>query len=204
MSIFLIRHGETRGNAERVVQHPETPLSERGLEQARLLGERMAHEGVARILTSDYARAAQTAAAVEAATRAPLHVHPSLRERNYGELRGRPYTEVGDFILMEGYEPPGGESWETFHARVDGSWEEVTKALADTSGHVAVVTHGLVLYSLVSRLLARDPDAEPPMRYGNTAVTVVESAPPWLVRTLACTGHLEGALADDLSGPSGI
>src|SRR5262245_21507210 len=33
-SIFLIRHGETLGNASRVVQHPDDPLSPRGLAQA--------------------------------------------------------------------------------------------------------------------------------------------------------------------------
>ena len=37
MAIFLIRHGETAGNANRVVQVPETPLSERGLAQGMSL-----------------------------------------------------------------------------------------------------------------------------------------------------------------------
>ena len=31
MSIFLIRHGETAGNRDRIIQVPETPLSDRGL-----------------------------------------------------------------------------------------------------------------------------------------------------------------------------
>jgi hypothetical protein len=34
VAIFIIRHGETPGNAARVVQTPETPLSARGVRQA--------------------------------------------------------------------------------------------------------------------------------------------------------------------------
>src|SRR5204862_339828 len=34
VQIFLVRHGETTGNASRVVQHPDNPLSPRGLAQA--------------------------------------------------------------------------------------------------------------------------------------------------------------------------
>ena len=42
MAIVLVRHGETESNAQRVLQHPETPLSERGLAQARRVAERLA------------------------------------------------------------------------------------------------------------------------------------------------------------------
>jgi len=34
MAIFLIRHGETLGNASRTVQLPDNPLSPRGVAQA--------------------------------------------------------------------------------------------------------------------------------------------------------------------------
>ena len=54
MAIFLIRHAETALNAQRIVQLPETPLSERGLRQADCIGQRLAGMGVARILSSDY------------------------------------------------------------------------------------------------------------------------------------------------------
>ena len=42
MAILLIRHGETPGNRDRIIQFPHTPLSERGLEQAARLGQRLA------------------------------------------------------------------------------------------------------------------------------------------------------------------
>lgn len=203
MSIFLIRHGETEGNASRVVQMPDTPLSERGIEQARLLGKRLARAGVERILVSDYARAAMTADEVQSVTGAELEVHPELRERNYGDLRGRPYTEVGDYIMMEGYEPPGGESWEVFHSRVDDAWERSRDAVERTESNLAIVTHGLVCYSLVLRHLDL-AGAEAPTRFGNTSLTVIEKGHPWSVRLLGCCAHLEEGAADDTSSPSGI
>ena len=52
--ILLIRHGETPGNAARVVQTPDTPLSERGLEQARRLAVRLAGVRLGRILSSEF------------------------------------------------------------------------------------------------------------------------------------------------------
>ncbi len=204
MSIFVIRHGETASNASGVVQHPETPLSERGLAQARLLGERLAGVGVARILSSDYARASMTADQIRDATGAPMEFDATLRERNYGDLRGRPYTEVGQYIWMEGYEPPGGESWEVFHTRVDRAWEGVRRAAAETDGNLAVVTHGLVCYSLLARHLALPDGASEPTRFGNTALTVVDAEPPWSVRLVACCAHLDEAAADDARRPSGI
>jgi broad specificity phosphatase PhoE len=40
MTILLVRHGETAGNASRILQRPDVPLNERGLRQADLLAQR--------------------------------------------------------------------------------------------------------------------------------------------------------------------
>ena len=53
MAIFVVRHGETPGNAARVVQTPETPLSARGALQAERLARRLADAGIGHILASD-------------------------------------------------------------------------------------------------------------------------------------------------------
>jgi broad specificity phosphatase PhoE len=38
--IYLVRHGETQANRDEIIQgHLDTALNERGLDQARLLGE---------------------------------------------------------------------------------------------------------------------------------------------------------------------
>ncbi|HEX9814503.1 MAG TPA: histidine phosphatase family protein, partial [Myxococcota bacterium] len=88
MAILLIRHGETAGNRNRIIQVPETPLSDHGLEQASRLGKRLASAPIGEIWSSHLARARMTAEAVERTTRAPLREVPDLEERNLGALRG--------------------------------------------------------------------------------------------------------------------
>jgi probable phosphoglycerate mutase len=191
MAIFLIRHGETDSNAARIVQTPEVPLSRRGLAQADRLAQRLAREGVARIVSSDLRRAVMTAERLQAATGAPLALEPGLQERNYGEVRGRSYAEIGTDILAPDYDPPGGECWEAFHRRVDEVWTRLMAAAAGTAGNLAVVTHGLVCYSLAARHLHLAGGECVPGRWANASVTVVESRAPWAVRVMNCIAHLE-------------
>ncbi len=190
--IFLIRHGETAGNANRVVQVPETPLSERGVSQAARLGARLAGTGISNILASDLTRAAMTAEALAAATGAPVAHSPLLHERSFGELRGTPYSVLegrGIQLFAVGYTPPGGESWAVFHERVDAAWLAVESAAAAAAGHLAVVTHGLVCHSVASRKLALSPDANAAVAFPNTSVTLIEG-PPWRAVLVGCDAHL--------------
>lgn len=189
MAIFLLRHGETDSNAARVVQTPDVPLSERGIAQAELLARRLAEHGVATILCSDLRRAAMTAEPLRAATGAPITFDPGLQERNYGDVRGQAYAALGVDILAADYEPPGGERWDEFHTRVDAGWRRIAAAAA-ADGNLAVVTHGLVCYSLALRHLQLPPDHGASVRWHNASVTVVDAHPPWAVRVLNCTRHL--------------
>lgn len=198
MAIWIIRHGETSGNANRVVQVPETPLSERGVAQAKRLGERLTSGAIRHILASDYARAAMTAESVRDAIGVEIEPEPLLRERNFGLLRGRPYAELDVDIFDPNYEPPAGESWEIFDRRVDAAWERIQTVAATVSGDLAVVTHGLVLYSLTLRRLALDRADTP--GFDNTSITIVDPAPPWRIHLLNCTAHLDGPDASDPDG----
>lgn len=193
MAIYLIRHGETLGNAGRVVQTPDTPLSERGLLQAQRLAERLARTNIARILASDLRRAVMTAEPLAHALDAPLVLEPLLQERNFGELRGTPYAELETDIFAAGFAPPGGETWESFDARVDQAWRRVTEVARATRGDLAVVTHGLVCFSLATRHLTLPPDAKPQLGFANTSLTIAQTAPPHEVTLFNCTAHLAGA-----------
>jgi probable phosphoglycerate mutase len=188
--ILLIRHGETDSNTARIVQTPDIPLSGRGVAQARRLAERLATLGVAHIVSSDLIRAAMTAECLQQATGAPITFEPGLQERNYGDVRGRAYSELGVDILAPQYEPPNGERWDTFHARVDAVWLRVIDALGTTAGNLAVVTHGLVCYSLALRHLHLPNEDRASPRWANASLTVIDAAPPWTVRLLNCTKHL--------------
>ena len=190
--IFLVRHGQTACNAARVFQHPDTPLSERGLREAERVAVRLAGAGIALVLASDFARARATAERVGAASAAPVEIEPLLEERHFGALRGRPYAEVGADAFARDFAPPGGETWNAFEARVDRAWERVLAAARRARGPLAVVTHGLVCRSLLARHLALSAGADPGRGFRNTSLTVIEAAPPHTVSLLACVAHLEG------------
>lgn len=199
MAIFIVRHGETASNAARVVQTPETPLSARGIGQAERLARRLADLGVARILSSDLQRATMTAERVASATRLAVELDPVLEERNFGDIRGTPYAELGVDIFAEDYRPPGGEAWDVFHARVDRAWSRVREALHGTQGNLAVITHGLVCRSLMRHLRLQD-DLPTPAQWHNTSLTIVGGEPPWSVELLNCSEHLADLETDPRSG----
>ena len=194
MAIYLIRHGETALNAKRVIQFPDTPLSERGQAQAEALGERLSTAPVAAIMCSDYERAHATARAVQSATDAPLEIDESLRERHFGDLRGRAFADLNTDPFAPGYAPPNGETWEVFHARAARAWEAVKAVASRVDGDVVAVTHGLVLRSLCAHVLPlADGINAQEASFLNTCLTQV-TGPPWTVSLLACDLHLAGDL----------
>lgn len=192
MAIFLIRHGETAWNAARIVQTPDVPLSERGLAQAEALGRRLEKDGVTTIASSDLRRAVMTAERIRRFTRAPIVQWAELQERDFGDIRGTSYAELGFDILAPDYEPPGGEPWQSFHERVATVWPRIVELASRTDGNLAVVTHGLVCHSLALHQLAMPDKTTTPLRWGNASLTIIESQAPWKVNLLNCTAHLDG------------
>lgn len=198
MSILLIRHGETALNAARVVQHPDTPLNERGMGQARQLARRLTGFSVTAIVSSDYRRAQMTAEAIAAATGLAITIQESLRERNFGEVRGVAHADLPVDLYAEDFHPRGGESWAMFHERVALAWDEIKEHAARTDGDLAVVSHALVCRALVENHLPLAEGVNPRVpRWPNTALTVIEHQAPWRVSLLACGAHLEGQFSDD-------
>ncbi len=191
MAIMIIRHGETPLNAARIVQHPGTPLSARGADQARRIAVRLAPLGVGSILSSDFLRTRMTADAVADATGAPLATTPSLRERAMGDLEGRRHADLGLDFHAPDFDPPGGESPEAFADRVARAWDEVVTAARAREGRLAVITHGLVCHALARAGILGEEARQAPTQWANTSLTVVEGGPPWRAELLACTAHLE-------------
>ena len=203
MNLLIIRHGETAFNRDRVMQPAETPLSDRGREQAILLAQRLSTEGITRILASDFPRAAMTAQALSEETGVDIEFEPLLQERNFGDLRGQTFVELeaqGINPFAENYEPEGGETWQEFDQRVCDAWSRIQSALP-ASGTLAVVTHGLVCSALLHHHLESEPYASDPGRlypFRNASFTLVEPSPPWQVKLLNCAEHLD-ALGEQTS-----
>lgn len=100
--LFLVRHGQTCENVGRILQgHLPGRLTEEGRAQAAKLCEKLSArpEKFDVMVSSDLARAVETAELLNAELRLPFHLTPLLRERDWGSLTGMviPREGIADF-----------------------------------------------------------------------------------------------------------
>jgi len=190
MTILLVRHGETDGNAGRVLQRPDVPLNERGIHQAERVARRLAADGFVHILCSDLLRARMTAAPLAVLSGIKIEENSLLQERNFGDLRGMPYAELPEDPFGPNFAPPNGEDWPTFHARVAEAFSLIVSRRRGANGTLVVMTHGLVLRALVERHAQLPEGAVVPERFDNTSVTMLHEETPHRASLVNCTQHL--------------
>ena len=160
-TLILLRHGQTAWNAEgRAQGHTDVPLDEVGRAQAAAAGPALARLEPVALVTSDLARAWETAAYVEEASGLAAVADPRLREYDLGERTGMTMPEYAASFPDEyaafrqgRYEVvPGGESTATVTARVTAVLREVLAALAPGECGVVVSHGGALKVSLVEVL----------------------------------------------------
>jgi probable phosphoglycerate mutase len=202
MTILLVRHGETDGNATRVLQRSDIPLNERGIWQAKQLARRLVADGFVHILCSDLPRARMTAAPLATRSGVAIEESPLLQERNFGDLRGVPYADLTEDPFGPDFAPPNGEDWPTFHARVADAFAFIVSKRRSLSGTLVVVTHGLVCRALVERHALLTESVAVPERFDNTSVTVLHEDAPHGAILINCTRHLMAGETDLYGGPA--
>jgi probable phosphoglycerate mutase len=193
MTILLVRHGETDGNAARILQRPDVPLNERGMGQAQHLARRLSVYGFVHILCSDLLRARMTAAPLADCSGIAIEESPLLQERNFGDLRGMPYAGLAEDPFGPDFSPPNGEDWPTFHVRVAEAFAFIVSRRRGLNGTLVVITHGLVCRALVERHALLPEGAGVPERFDNTGVTLLREDAPHRAGLINCTRHLEAS-----------
>ena len=155
--IYLARHGETAWSL--TGQHTgltDLPLTERGEQNARALGERLMGLNFGKVFTSPLQRAARTCEM--AGFGAVAEVDRDLVEWDYGQYEGRRTAEIHakrpDWQLFrDGC--PGGESPDQVGARADRVLSRVRAVGAD----VLFFSSGHFLRVLAARWLGLEPPA---------------------------------------------
>lgn len=145
ITLRLVRHGETADNAARRFQMPDAVLSERGREQAAEVAATLAASTrPAVMLASDYARTMETASIISGALGLAITPEPALRERHFGDARGRLYEDVGEELIASWRDPfvrvPGGESWADVFERVAAFFARLRAT--PSASEMLLVTHG--------------------------------------------------------------
>ncbi len=161
-SIILLRHGQTAWNAEgRAQGHADVGLDHIGRDQAETVARVLAALDPVLLVTSDLARARETAAFLEKETGLTAVEDPRWREYDLGERTGLTLAEFGERIGAEfdGWwdvhahvEVAGAESPAQLADRVLPAFEEVLGRLGEGETAV-VVTHGASLRVAVAGIL---------------------------------------------------
>ncbi len=143
----FIRHAESIGNAAKVFQGwADFPLSERGLEQARLLAQEWLAEGRSfdLCISSPLLRARQTAEILAERLGVHLEFDPDWRELNIGTFAGLSSEEVGnlssesEMTPYTHYSESGESRWQLF-LRVGNALQRL---MDRGPGRYLVVSHG--------------------------------------------------------------
>ena len=164
--LVLLRHGQTAWNAEKRAQgHADIPLDAVGRRQAEKVAPLIAAYSPSLLVSSDLARARQTAAYLEKATGLTCAEDPRLREYDVGSRQGLTLAEFGERVGA-----PLTSWWDIHqHVEVDGAethddvWARVVPALGDVlrrtpAGETAVVVmHGACLKLGLAGLLRWAP-----------------------------------------------
>jgi broad specificity phosphatase PhoE len=155
--LVLLRHGRTAWNAERRFQgQADPPLDEVGRAQAYEVAALIAALRPELLVSSDAARALQTAEVVGEVAALPVVKEPRLRERNLGHWEGLTREEVADRYpdeyadWMAGLDVSrrGGETRDQVAERASAAWAELPVAAT-----TVLVTHSATAMALTNSLL---------------------------------------------------
>lgn len=203
--LIMLRHGQTEHNATNRMQgQTDTALSEIGRAQAAAIAPVIAALAPDVVISSNLARAADTAAAIVALTGHELRTDARLRETHLGQWQDRTHTEVdrdypGARLHWRGdarWAPPGGESRVEVAARARAVVDELSAAHAGGEPVTALlVAHGGLIAALTASLLDLPVDHWPVIgRIGNTCWAEIErgrdtDVPPWRLERWNVSGQ---------------
>ncbi len=182
---FIVRHGETEWNAQgRIQGHTDISLSDIGIQQSRLVAQRLAGVSLDVAYSSDLARSAETARQILEQRNVPLHTTERLREFNKGVFEGLTPEETGqrypDLYKASqvndlDFAPPGGESIRQTSARMNAIMTELRARHPDEN--VLIVGHGGALRAGFVALLELPLEANWRFAMTNCGLSVLDIYP---------------------------
>ncbi len=212
LQVYLVRHGETQWNAERRIQgQSDSPLTEKGVQQAAQVAERAGTLGITHVIASDLGRTRQTARIIADACGCEVTLEPRLRELDMGVLEKRHIDTLTEEeenwrrTLVNGTEDgriPQGESMQELSTRVHAALAECLKLPAGS--RPLLVSHGIALGCLVSTILGLPAYAERRLRLRNCSLSRIDYqesqwlASGWIVEMAGDVSHLDAPALDEL------
>ena len=143
MKIYFTRHGETEWNAlNKICGLTDIDLTEKGIEQAKELADKLADKKIDLMIASPMKRAQATAKIIAEKCNVPILIDARLTEQNYGIYEGED-RKCDGFLNNKrhfAYKYPQGESMMQVAARVYSLIDEIKEKYTDKT--VLCVCHG--------------------------------------------------------------
>ena len=198
-TLLLLRHAQTTSNVDgRYMGSMNEDLSEEGIWQASRLADRLRSWPIAKIWSSPLLRAVHTAEALARSRGLPTEQDGDLTEIDIGDWQGMFGTEIAlrypDLWKTwrtdpASFQAPNGESLVQVQHRVVVAMDRIASAMQDQMA--ALVTHDVVIRSLVAHCLGVTTSVYRRLEIANASLTVVqETGGRWRLRLLNDTGHL--------------
>lgn len=176
-NLLIMRHGQCNADLEDHVEgRINSPLSEVGLEQARLAAKWMsAHYPSARIISSPLQQATETAEVIAQELGIKVEVDEDLTEMDSGVLNDLTRSDAaakypqfeGTRLLHESIE--GGETMIEFRARVETFWSWLL-SVTSLDERIIIVTHRSTISMLFRCFLRLPMDADVWLTTGDTGM----------------------------------
>jgi len=198
--MILVRHGETIWNAEgRVQGQGDSPLTVRGMAQAKAVGKRLQHERFTALYASHLGRVIDTARQIAAVTGHAITIDERLQERAYGIFEGLTHAEAmaNHGAIYQEYKTnfspdfaiPQAESIQQMLTRGQAVFQELAER--HPGERIVVVSHGSFLRFVLSDILGVPLGAKQGFRLANGSLSeVVYEEGEWSVTTLGEVYHL--------------
>ncbi len=160
MKIYIVRHGETECNANSICYGwYDCPLNEKGVMQAKNLGEFFKTKKIDKIISSDLSRAKMTAEAISKTTGVEVEHISAFREMNFGDWENVPIAKLSEIDPVnallwrddcEKARIPNGEKFFEFYERVTDGFDKIVKENFDKD--ILIVAHGGAISSILSHV----------------------------------------------------
>ena len=147
--VYFVRHGQSLDNASTVFQSPDSPLTEKGREQAQKIADRVARISFDALIVSPFKRARETADVITKVTGKEAQYSDLFRERTKPtSVNGKSYDdeeastlwkEWNKSLYTPGMRVADGENFDDIVLRADKALSFL-KDRAEES--IVVVTHG--------------------------------------------------------------
>lgn len=181
IDLYIVRHGQTEWNIEKRMQgRLDSSLTTKGIEDAKRLGEYLAHLSFDKVISSPSGRAYTTAKLIRQLEK-KITTDPRLKEIHLGKWQGKTDLEISNEFPLEydqyqnapeQYNNEGGETFVEVIARVEDFLQDIEKTCS--GGKVLIVTHGVAIMaflSIVKRLHIKDFWSAPIVE--GTSVTLI-------------------------------